>query len=626
MIAATGIKEGVRQAFLLLPVDIVPDFNRDGVIDDKDRGKVTETDPWRWWINDDDDEGEEAHANHDDVPRGASNANRDSANQIIDGSCDLPDFFPLYLDIKKLLEVLPPDQAQYFLVQSEAAVKFAYTDLTAGEAGKYLRDADPAEALKSAATQEVTAAGIALTTEFLNKIKNEDGKGVLLIEGAKVSNNPSSVQPLKLEVRKAGQKIAEVAFPLKLDSVEKMYRWINLRDKANNGAIARATDIVAEPANRPDRLTSDKHFVFVHGYSVSEEQAKGWNAEIFKRLYQSGMRAKFTALTWRGNQGQLPTWAQSSTPDYWENVTNAFLTSPHVPAAVNALSGTKLIAGHSLGNMVVSSAVKDHTLNVSKYFMLDAAVALEAYDSSMQSKNAMSDYEWKSLLFGTYPDHLWSAYWSMRFPASDGRSKLTWRERFGVLPQAINLYSSGEDVLDNWTVPAIFPGTDRAWNRQELLKGTFLGNLVTAARQGGWGFNTAWDKEDTTQPQNPDGTYPKVRRAKNDVADITPEAVKTKPFFIPFADARLHNLAQGSAAANEYNVRAKTIAEGIPSLSFAAGRNNINAFQQQNLDLMTLKTGWPRANENWKHSDLKVVAFRYNHQLYKQLVDLGGLK
>lgn len=621
-----------------LPVDIVPDFNRDGVIDDKDRGKVSDTEPWRWWINDDDDNGEEAH---DDVPRGAGSANRDSANQTVDGSCDLLDFFPVYFDIKKLLEVLPPDQAEYRLVHTQAAVKFAYTDLTAGEAGNYFRDASVAEALKGAATIEVPAAGVALTADFLNKIKNEDGKGVLIFEGAAVSNNPSSVEPLKLEVRKGGQKIAEVKFPLKLDSVEKMYRWINLRDKANSGPVARPTDVTTEPPNRPDRLTTDKHFVFVHGYSVTETDAKGWNAEIFKRLYQSGMRAKFTAVTWRGDQGKItgtlaPSWLQGATPDYWENVTNAFLTSPHLATAANALSGTKLIAGHSLGNMVVSSAIKDHALSVSKYFMLDAAVALEAYDSSMQNKRAMSDYEWSSTLGGSYPDHLWSAYWGNQFPTNDGRNKLTWRERFGVLPSAINFYSSGEEVLDNWFAPPLLPlpGSLNAWNKQELLKGTFLGSLLTAARQGGWGFNTAWDKEDRTQPQNPDGTYPKVRRANNDVADITPVMVKIKPFFIPFADARLHDLAQGSAAANEYNVRAKTLAEGIPSLSFAAGRNAINGFDAtDNRDLMDFRTKvngtpvWPRGNnKNWLHSDIKEVAFRYNWAAYEEIINMGQLK
>lgn len=118
------------------------------------------------------------------------------------------------------------------------------------------------------------------------------------------------------------------------------------------------------------------------------------------------------------------------------------------------------------------------------------------------------------------------------------------------------------------------------------------------------------------------------------MADITPEMVKTNPFFIPFADARLHVQAQGSAAANEYPVRAKTLAEGIPSLSFATGRNNLNGFGvTANYDLMNFRATvdgapvWARGNNrNWLHSDIKEVAFRYNWPAFDQMTNLGGLK
>ena len=52
----SGSQDITHGAFIdLLPVDIVPDYNRDGKITDADRGKVTETNPWRFWDNDDDD-------------------------------------------------------------------------------------------------------------------------------------------------------------------------------------------------------------------------------------------------------------------------------------------------------------------------------------------------------------------------------------------------------------------------------------------------------------------------------------------------------------------------------------------------------------------------------------------
>jgi hypothetical protein len=593
---------------LLLPVDIVPDFNRDGVINDQDRGKVTEADPWRWWLNDDDDNGE---VKHNDVPLGQSNGSNDSflGNSTVDGSSDLLDFFPLYFDIKKLIEVLPPEQAEYRLVHENAAVSFTYTDLTAGEAGKYLRDAATAEQLKSAHTYIAFANGAnRLSNEFLNKIKNEEGKGVLLIEASNTSD-----KPMRLEVWKGGQRVAEVKFPMKSDGVEKMYRWVNLRGVANGGSVGRATD-TGEPPNRPDRLTTGKHFVFVHGYNVSEDAARGWNSEMFKRLYQSQLRAKFTALVWRGNQGQ---WIGTSiTPDYWENVTNAFITSPHVASAVNALAGTKIVAGHSLGNMVVTSAIKDHGLSASKYYQVDAAVALQAYDQTMEQKNQMRYPDWQHATEGLYPDRLWAANWYWLFPASDGRSKLTWRQRFGPVANAHNFYSTGEEVLNNseGTVPGL--GAEKSWTLQEMVKGTgHIGAVLTADSQAGWGFNFFWDKQGRRRLPS-----------ETTAAELSDDALRYQPFFREFRDTRLTSGADGSAAANEYHTRAKTLAEGISSLSFAAGRNSIDNYEDENTDMMTLKTGWPRGDGRWLHSDAGDVAFRYNHQLFKRWIDLGGLK
>jgi len=45
------------------------------------------------------------------------------------------------------------------------------------------------------------------------------------------------------------------------------------------------------------------------------------------------------------------------------------------------LPGTqKFIMAHSLGNIVVSSAIQDFGMNIDAYFAIDAAVATEAYD------------------------------------------------------------------------------------------------------------------------------------------------------------------------------------------------------------------------------------------------------
>ncbi len=43
----------IHSAVLLIPAEIVPDRNRDGVIDEFDSGRIGESYSWRWWLNDD---------------------------------------------------------------------------------------------------------------------------------------------------------------------------------------------------------------------------------------------------------------------------------------------------------------------------------------------------------------------------------------------------------------------------------------------------------------------------------------------------------------------------------------------------------------------------------------------
>lgn len=604
--------DGFTIFLFLIPVEMVADYNRDGAIDDKDRGRVSEQQPFRWWLNDDDDNGD---LGHEDTPLGIASSQADASlgNNQVDGSCDLIDWFPLFLDIKHLFSVLPPAQHEYYLKQENAALNFVYTDLQPEEVGTYLRNGVKADDLKSAQSFLILANGTTrIATEFLSKIEN-DGKGIILLEGGNVTN-----KPLYLQVLRDGRKLVEIPFWLKIDGVEKMYRWINVR--ANAGAVDRVTD-VGEPPNYPDNESNDKMFVFVHGYNVNEQQSRGWIAEAFKRLYRSGSRSMFTGVSWHGNSSQTSIPGYGSVAlDYWENVTNAFKSSSSLAVAVNSLPGSiKISAAHSLGNLLVSSALTDHGMKVSMHFLLDAAVAIEAYDSSASNVAEMRDPAWS-----VYNTRLWAAEWYRLFDASDGRNKLSWRNRFGGLPFVYNFYSSGEDVLNNSTGQIPAPGADRVWALQEMVKGTnHPGALLTLDSQGGWGFNRIFDIEEAPI----DGSISTYRPRTPEEADqLTDEQLRVEPFFRRFKDKRLLIADQGSAAAYEYLTRAKTLAEAIPALSFAVGRNEVGAFLRNNIDLMTLKDGWPSADGRWRHGDAKDVSYRYNHKLYEHWVDLGALK
>ena len=158
-----------------------------------------------------------------------------------------------------------------------------------------------------------------------------------------------------------------------------MFRQKNLVEAG--GGSGGVTESLGEPENYPDTLCSSKVFVLVHGYSTSPYQARGWSAEIFKRLYWAGSKAKFYSVNWYGNetQGLVPGMA-TLTPNYAANVDNAFSTAQAMKVFLSGLGNDVSVAAHSLGNMVVGSAIHDWGAGLQNYFMLGAAVAKESYN------------------------------------------------------------------------------------------------------------------------------------------------------------------------------------------------------------------------------------------------------
>ena len=376
--------------------------------------------------------------------------------------------------------------------------------------------------------------------------------------------------------------------------------------------------------------------VFVHGYNVNQTQSSAWFAEAFKRLYQSGANSMFTGVIWNGNV--------SGGTRYWQDVANAFGTSQALINSVNSLQGgtNKIVIAHSLGNMLVSSAINDYGANglkVSQYFMLDAAMPMEAFDVSQFNQGQNTNME-NATYYG-YTNTLWASYWYSLFPSTDGRAGLTWKNRFSNLTHyvtPVNFYSSGEDVLDNGNPSIVTSSTisiawssltggsysPDAWYIQEFAKGTTLLQTLFATSQGGWGINPYWVNLQSTNTQ---------------VANNIPTyQLKTNPFFTPFVDSNLTG-PSGSTEAAIPSVKASVLGAAIPALSFAVGRNFEGVFgaaNKNNYDMTTkLEDGWPQdrinANYNnnptsWLHSDAKNVAYPFTHKLWENIVNLGGLK
>ncbi len=602
---------------------LVPDYNHDRTVDRHD-ARVTVTEgPFHFWINDDRDRGDIGNAASDIPGQGGRWRAANWKDFKINGRRDTVDFFPVWLDVKTAFDVLPPGEKgiEYRLCHAEEAVHAVYTDLRRAEAGVYLTQEGEKygkrmkQGVHKAQVFRMPDAGEKLAKDFLKRVQEDGGKGVLLVEGCKRTE-----APLRVEVWKQDVKVLEQRLALRVDSVERMYRWINLRHVAG-GQEGRPTNR-QEPTHYPDRMCNRKQMVFLHGYNVTEEQARGWAAEIFKRLYWSGSRAMFTAVTWYGDDSRAWWWL-NNTPNYYVNVIHAFETASNLVAEVRALPGDVRIAAHSLGNMVVSSAIVDYGLQVEKYILLNAAVAMEAYKGKTLHRDQMRHPDWKD-----YAPWLWASEWHDLFAPGDGRRELTWRNRFGELPNAYNYFSSGEDVLNNgdgrlhW-----FLAEERAWVNQEMRKGLWP-FLVPGNNEGGWGFNPDYHVR-VYDPERNQWVYEPM--PPEQANQLSKEAIRTNSFFRLFDDRRLYR-DEGSRLAREVGMRRQLLADAIPALSFALGRNDLEDFGAGRYDLNTAKRGihkegnWPRRDDRWRHSDIQRVAYPYAYRAFDQWVNDGGLR
>jgi pimeloyl-ACP methyl ester carboxylesterase len=670
------------------------DANRDGLINDLDRNSISAANPLRFWINDDDDSGDTGGDDIPDqgdvpsldrqLPAGADyhtavGGDYDGVG-FVDGTRDLIDFFPVYLDITNLLTLLPPsDTVKYKLKQQNEAVNVLFTPLSVAQATDYQTDSAVAQDLLGRHTIKITSAGVTIPESYLTGMVHGTN-AVMLVEGRAATANP-----LRLVVEKDGVPVVELALPLRIGGVELMFRHLNLRDgtdaPSNLPGLPYSGDIgfqsrMEEPPNNPDSLSNGRWLVFVHGYNVSAARSHGWEAEAFKRFYWSGSRARYVGVDWLGNPD-----GEDVLADYHYAVMNAFQSAAKLAEKLNPLAGSKTIVGHSLGCGVTAFALVDHGLQVNNACLVDAALASECFDGDNAEDIANMAYApWTQTADPStpnYPRELWAADWYKRFQGgSDARQLLTWNNRFiNALPVIHNFYSSTEDVLGIWpgapttvVIENLIQGGglgNFAWVMQEKTKGNklqLLGALnLTGSDYGGWGFNFM------------DGylsEYPKWyvpingnRRVKTptEIGTVTQtllDGSRSNPLFKSgwgafelnnpenesvVTDAQYYTGpswifalyqagATGHTIASDPVKRVHFLAEAVPALSPPAGLQPLVKALGRNYNMPALYASalWPRGPKPgtdtplWRHSDLREVAFLYNSTLFKAVVNISN--
>lgn len=603
------------------------DLDRDGYIA---IGEGSGSDaPFHWWINDDDDEGDWQAGK--DTPR---SGRPDWSTPRIDGLRDLVDFFPAYLDCGLLYQMHGQQEGRYEVRCLGGGLEAYAVGLPPEDAGALhrLKDEKIFGDWFDVPLEEAEPMGLSsgqwvpLSVEHLYRMSVDDvsGAALLIFEGLK-----AGTFTLELRVTTLHGEVHLARRTVVISHVESMYREL----MAGSGVSQ-----MAEPRGLPDAGLERGWTVFVHGYNVPTHAARGWNAEMFKRLHALGSRRKFVGVNWPGATGL----------DYHAAVQRALLSgrSLGAQAAGSIRGGEVVLIAHSLGNAVAGEAIARGGWKPDKYYMVNAAVPAEAYlaeDPDPAQAFHMTDVQWRG-----YERRLHASSWHALFPRHDYRSKFGWSGTFSDLPrsvQVINAYSEGEDVtncpedVDSASLlSALINGRDYSngvWKTQELLKGVpmtrSLGTLFMRRSQAGWDFNERWKGRYVLNGVREPGGY-HLRMTPEEAACLTDEQLRAQPFFDRFLWDWLHDPRprRSNGSQQELAMFTDVLARGVPARSYAAGCHAMAVKLVADLNLESEgripAMGWPQDGHEgvkkagrWLHSDFRNAALPYVHPFFRQL-------
>lgn len=315
--------------------------------------------------------------------------------------------------------------------------------------------------------------------------------------------------------------------------------------------------------------------------------------------------------------------------------------------------------------MVASSAIQDNGLKPTMYFLLNAAVASEAYDESAYKPNGQTE---KYLVHSSwresgneYPEEAYCSAWYKLFlkdkdAASKSRAKLTWKGRFKDVPKrtsCYNFYSSGDEVFEictdnhfwmgenfkivfgdpkdlwdwNWLLPSL-DLSQYCWHKQEIGKGVKSPcNMMLDSDMAGWGFNGPNIGESYNESDKKE-RYINADRANRWIREGNVSWLKKEPAFRVSPRDVFKDLEK-PLSVDQQN---KMLACAIPAISIPMGRTT--GFENGHVEIGCInmedlrENGEPRFfyGNRWLHCDLKDVAYFFNYKLSDRFVDLGGIK
>ena len=631
--AGGALNDSVTQNITFVRPPFLADYNWDFSADIRDALDQGNGRTNYFWTNHDTWRGDDAFAPYSEgIQPWPMTLPDNGGDMVVNGRNDLVNLCPFAVDLSAFVRAWGTAGVRYvFYTGSPGNVRFVPVRTRWNALDKIVKEEQKTVAGEDLHSAELLVtsieggkeSGYVLPPELLSL--GESRAGVLVAEFA-----TAGLHNLRISVEDVGSGDVLFGSPVSVRAldVHDMYRWLDL--EAACGADAGPKYAERLSVQWPDSEHADANVVFVHGYNMHPSEAWDWSQAMFKRLRWSGMDAGFTAVLWRGNESQVwvpkvPLVTESNgyaTKNYHQNVLNAFRTAGALATNVNTRipGAKKYMIAHSLGNVLVSAARQFHGLQYDQYFMLNAAVPVEAYDPeggvTEVSKRAMTPSTWRP-----YPDRVRSSHWYELFQSSlgDARQGLTWKGLFKDVDNTINFYSSKDEVVANGNGNWKWPLTRKfAWYNQERERGSYL---VSFSPQAGWEFSDHYVQEVFEGVQNGVQIYSYRKYTPEETASIADTNLMVRPFFKDFSDDQIYG--EGGSAFLQANdiVRWYALSHGIPAESFAAGANPVPKWGKKlNID-MAIDCNPKDQGANWggpgeQEDDSRNKAFNWVHSYF----------
>jgi hypothetical protein len=377
-------ENGALKSLLLLPVEVAVDADRNGEIQfGSDRTSAEK--PFRFWINNDQDDVEI------DEPARVEDGSRDMLDSVIKTKRDLEDFVRMKIALGIPLEQLKDGTFEIGLKFKDSATGSPAIRIWPNESatGKsdFLTNGDAAGRQIGKTSFGATTSGtVFLPASFWEQQTKAEAH--LIFEGISTGKGE-----LALVVKpKDGAETETTGIHLHLLDVREMYERARITPDHPDQFTepSQFVGVFGNPSIMPpvpnigwewhpdgkafveDPEENKEYLVFVHGWNMTNEGSQRYAESMFKRLWQKGYKGRYAFVRWPTYTG----WLTYNASDY-----RAWLSGIGVAAFVNSLppSHTKNIAAHSMGNIVVSSALREG-MQVDNYALLNAAIPAMCFD------------------------------------------------------------------------------------------------------------------------------------------------------------------------------------------------------------------------------------------------------